>query len=78
MNKGDKLYYARILPPVDVYEVEEVKVRTVENTWFTVTDERSKQAYLFSKNALGNTVFENRIDALMKVKEAEGERIYVK
>ena len=71
INIGDTLYYARIMPKLDVYDVYELKVRTVEDTYFSTMDKRDKKSYLFSYNDIGKTVFLNRQEALNKTKEAE-------
>ena len=71
INIGDTLYYARIMPKLDVYDVYELKVRTVEDTYFSTIDKRDKKSYLFYYNDIGKTVFINREEAVNKTKEAE-------
>ena len=71
INIGDTLYYARIMPKLDVYDVYDLKVRTVEDTYFSTIDKRDKKSYLFSYNDIGKTVFINREEAVNKTKEAE-------
>lgn len=71
MKKKDIVYYARIIPNSDTYDVCELIIRTVENDWFVGIDKRDKHAYLFSNNALDKDVFYDRKCALKKVKEAE-------
>ena len=71
IKKDDIVYYARIMPKLDIYDVYELKVRTIENTYFSTIDKRDKKSYLFSYNDIGKTVFLNRQDALNKTKEAE-------
>lgn len=71
MKIGETLYYARILDRVGVYEVEEVRIRMIGDTWFSATENINKQAFIFSKNDIGIRVFEDRYEALMKVKAAE-------
>lgn len=73
MKKGDKLYYARIIPNIS-YDVYELKVRMVTDEWFSATEKINRNAFLFGYNALNNTVFENRQDALNKIKEAENNK----
>lgn len=74
MNKGDKVYYARILDKAGVYEVAELTIRTVESDYFVGTEERTKQAFLFDNNSLDNTVFYNRNSALNKVLNTEKDK----
>ena len=68
---GDIVYYARIMPTLGIYDVCELKIRTVTDTYFVGTDKRDKRAYLFSYNALGKCIFSNRKDAVEKVITAE-------
>ena len=71
LNKKDKLYYARILPQVGIYEVCEIVVRTITDTWFAGIDKRDKRAHLFSNNDIGKIIFHEREMALEKAFEAE-------
>ena len=59
------------MPKLDVYDVYDLKVRTVENTYFSTIDKKDKKSYLFSYNDIGKTVFINREEAVNKTKEAE-------
>lgn len=71
MKKKDVVYFARILPRVGIYDVCDLKVRMVAETWFSATDNKSKQAFLFNNKNIGKTVFYNRDEALEVVKAAE-------
>ncbi len=71
LKRKDKLYYARIIPQTRIYEVCEVIVRTVRDTWFVTVDKRDKRAYLFNNNDIDKIVFFHRDIALSKVLEAE-------
>jgi len=73
LKKKDVLYYARILPSVRIYEVCEIKIRTVEDTWFVGIEKREKHAFLFSYSDIGKSIFFDRNVALDKIKEAEME-----
>ena len=75
LKKKDILYYARVIPYTGIYEVCELTVRTVEDTYFVGTDKHDEHAYLFSYNAIGKTVFYNRKEALDLVKEAENNKV---
>ena len=68
---GDIVYYARIMPTLGIYDVCELKIRTVADTYFVGTDKRDKRAYLFSYNAVGKCIFSSRKDAVEKVITAE-------
>lgn len=71
LKKKDRLYYARIIPKTRIFEVCEVLVRTVEDTWFVAIDKRDKHAYLFVYDDIGEILFYGRKEALSKVLEAE-------
>lgn len=68
------MYYARILPRTDTYEVCEIRLRTIEDTWFTGCDTRSQTTYIFNRNQIDKTVFSHRSDALSVVKLAENNK----
>lgn len=74
LTKGKKMYFARILPSANVYEVCDLTIRTVAETYFVGVDKRDKHAYLFSYNDIDKTVFANRNDALDKVLIAEDNK----
>ena len=71
INRGDILYYSRINPKAGIYDLCELKIRTVTDTYFVGVDKRDKQAHIFGYNALNSIVFENRVEALNKVKQAQ-------
>ena len=71
IKKNNILYYARILPETDIYEVCELTVRTITTDYFVVIDKHDKHAYLFGISSIGKEVFHDRKDALYKVTEAE-------
>ena len=68
---GNTIYYARIMPTLGIYDVCELKIRTITDTYFVGMDKRDKRAYLFSYNAVGKYIFSNRKDAVEKVITAE-------
>ena len=68
---GNTIYYARIMPTLGIYDVCELKIRTVADTYFVGTDKRDKRAYLFSYNAVEECIFLNRKDAVEKAIAAE-------
>ena len=74
LHKYDTVYYARIMPTTGVYEVCELIIRTVADTYFVGTDKHDKRAYLLSYKNLNKTVFEERKNALKTVKYAEKNR----
>ena len=74
LKRKDIVYYARIIPNTGIYEVCELIIRTVADDYFAGMDKRDKRTYLFGYNAIDNTVFVNRKDALNKVKIAESNK----
>ena len=75
--KNDIVYYARIVPETDIYDVCELKIRTVKDDWFVGVDKRDKHAYLFYGSSINDSVFYERKNALNKVREAENNKKYV-
>ena len=71
IKKGTVMYYARISHNLGMYELCELKVRSAYDTYFVALENRTKIAFLFGNNLIGETVFFNRKDALEKVREAE-------
>ena len=71
IRKNDIVYYARIMPKLGIFDVYDLKVRTVEDTYFVAIDKRDKKSYLFNFTDINKTVFANREDALYKVKKEE-------
>lgn len=74
INKGDKLYFARVHHATSIYDLCELIVRTVADTYFVGTDKKDKRAYLFGYDSLGETVFQDRKEALAVVQKAEKEK----
>lgn len=77
LKKKDVVYYARIIPKTNIYEVCELTIRTVEKDYFVGTDKRDKHAYLLSYQDVDKTIFTNRRDALETVKELEKNKVNV-
>lgn len=75
ITKGQKLYYARIIPSANIYDVCDLTVRTVEENYFTGIDKHDKHVYLFPYNHIDDIVFIERKDALDKVLAMEENKI---
>ncbi len=73
MKRGDKLYFARTHPSLGVYELLDLIVRTIEDSWFSAFEKKTGRAYLFSYNDIGSIIFTNRFEALKVVKEIEAK-----
>lgn len=74
LKQKDIVYYARIIPTSSIYEVCELSIRTVEDTWFVGIDKRDKHAYMFNNTDINKSVFKNRKEALKKVLDAEANK----
>ena len=77
IEKGDKLYYTRIFPTVGIYDVCDLTVRTVTDTYIVGMDKRDKHEYLLGFNTVGEVVFDSRKVALNKVHEAEKHKLNI-
>lgn len=71
IKKSDLVYYARIIPTSGIYEVIDLKVRTVADDFLVGIENRTKHAYLLYIKDIGRIVFFDRKEALKVVKEAE-------
>ena len=74
IKKGTVMYYARISHNLGLYELCELKVRSVYDTYFVALENRTKIAFLFGFSLVGKTVFFSRKEALEKVREAEKDK----
>ena len=71
INLKDKVYFARILPKVGIYDLCELTIRTVMDNYFVGIDKRDKQAHIFGYDRIGVDVFKERSRALEKIHIAE-------
>lgn len=84
MKRDDIYYHARCLRNVDIYDVSDIQIRTVneEERWFTGMEFKGRgdnkvfgQTRLFWFSDIGVTVFKDYVDALSVVKEAKKGRV---
>lgn len=73
---GQTVYFSRIIPTGDVYDLIDLKIRTVDKDakWFVGVDKKTRAAFLFHELDIDNIIFFDRKNALNKVKEAERSR----
>lgn len=71
---GDVVYWARVHHFTGIYEVYELKVRTVYENCFVGTDKDTSRAFIISYDECDETVFDNREDAVRVVKNAEKKK----
>ena len=71
LKKKDVLYYAQILPNVGIYNVCEMIVCSLYDTYFAAIDKREKKRYLFNYSDIDKIIFSDRLTALTIVTDAE-------
>ena len=71
LTKGNIVYYARIMPDLGIFDVYDIKIRTVADTWFSGVEKRDKKVFLFPYSAINEYVFLNRKDAVDMATNAE-------
>lgn len=71
LKKKDTVYFTRIIPNCGIYDLCELKVRSVFDEYFVGIDKSDKHALLLYYSDIDKTVFLNRNDALNKLKVAE-------
>ena len=71
---GDVVFWARVHPETGIYEVCELRVRTVYPDCFVGVDKDSRRAFILSYEECDTTVFEDRRLAVSLVKEAEKKK----
>lgn len=71
INRGDKLFWARIVPCCGIYEVHDLHVRTVGKDYYVGINKHDKHAYLLGFNTLDNYDLgtEDFEEAVSKAKE---------
>lgn len=77
MKKGDIYYYTRIIPNAGIYDLLEVKIRSVYDTYFVRIEKFEKQAFLFNYSDIDKIIFKDRNNALSLVKNAEKNKKYI-
>lgn len=73
MQKGDMIYWARIIPNIGYAEIFDLKIRTVQDDWCVGTDKTTKQAYFFKQSS--PVIFTERKDALDYLNKHKVDRV---
>ena len=70
---GNKVYYARVIPQCDIFEVLKLTVRSVDDDgWCVGVDsDGTKQALPFDKDDVGTLIFYSEKEASEVVKTAK-------
>lgn len=64
LEKGDIVFYARILPKNNYYKVMDLRIVSIHQNYCTATDLKSKQTYPFDREVAEQVLFFNKKDAL--------------
>lgn len=62
VRKNDIFYYTRVIPNCGIYDVLEIKIRSVYEDYFVGIEKRDKHVFLF---------YYSNIDKIFKANEAE-------
>lgn len=68
---GNWVYWARVRENTQEFDVIDLKIATIYDTYFVCTDEKTGQRHLFSNNNWENIIFPDRHEALELVLEAQ-------
>lgn len=71
METGERVYFARIVPMCDIYDVLTINIRTVKEDWFVGVDSETRQAYPFDTSDIGVSIFSTEKEAKEVVKAAK-------
>ena len=75
MQKDDIIYFSHVLPKLNVYEVLEMKIRTVGVNWFVASSTKNRNnVYAFTDDDINQIVFQTYQEAyehMNRQKESE-------
>ena len=75
IQKDDIIYFSHVLPKLNVYEVLEMKIRTVGVNWFVASSTKNhNNVYAFTDNDFNQIVFQTYQEAyehMNRQKESE-------
>ena len=75
MQKDDIIYFSHVLPKLNVYEVLEMKIRTVGVNWFVASSTKNRNnVYAFTNDDINQIVFQTYQEAyehMNRQKESE-------
>ena len=64
MQKDDIIYFSHVLPKLNVYEVLEMKIRTVGVNWFVASSTKNRNnVYAFTDDDINQIVFQTYQEA---------------
>ena len=75
IQKDDIIYFSHVLPKLNVYEVLEMKIRTVGINWFVASSTKNRNnVYAFTDDDINQIVFQTYQEAyehMNRQKESE-------
>ena len=75
IKKDDIIYFSHVLPKLNVYEVLEMKIRTVGVNWFVASSTKNRNnVYAFTNDDINQIVFQTYQEAyehMNRQKESE-------
>lgn len=71
LKKSDELHFARVMPKLGYYEIHDVVVVSKSDDHCTVSEKKTKQAFLFATSNALEYLHIDRSDALDYLKEAK-------
>ena len=70
MQKDDIIYFSHVLPKLNVYEVLEMKIRTVGVNWFVASSPKNRNnVYAFTDDDINQIVFSTYQEAYEHMKQ---------
>ena len=82
IQKGDALYFARIMPSFGYYEIHDVILVTKYDDHCSVCELKTKQSFLFNLKTLQEQLYVDREEALTYLKDMKKKnkdvRVYAK
>ena len=73
LKVGQIMYWTRVHPQINIFDLYDLQIRTLYDTYFACVDKRTKQSYVFSYNDVNKTIFINRDEALVIINKLEGK-----
>ena len=70
IQKDDIIYFSHVLPKLNIYEVLEMKIRTVGVNWFVASSTKnSNNVYAFTDDDINQIVFSTYQEAYEHMKQ---------
>ena len=80
IQKGDSLYFARMLPSFNYYEIHNVVLVTKQSDYCTVCETKTKQSFIFNLKNMYEQLYVDKDEALEYLKgmkkKNKGVKVY--